>query len=78
MDQKIIERGERAKQTLQDEVISEALSDLENTLVDSWKAANTTEHREELWFTLKGLSRFKTLLEGAIVSGEYEASPEAQ
>lgn len=67
-----IERGQRAAALLQDPLIVEALDGIEQTLRDQWENAVTTDIREELWYTLKGMQRFKNLLTISIENGVYE------
>jgi hypothetical protein len=70
----ITERGQRADQLLQDPLIVEALDGIEQTLRDQWEKAATTEIREELWYTFKGMQRFKQYLTLAVEQGVYETA----
>jgi len=47
------------------------LQQIEETIHDAWCQAATSETREELWFTLKGAERFKTILEVMVSTGEF-------
>lgn len=67
-----IQRGEHAKRLLEDSVLKDALDGIEEAVTQLWKEASTSEQREELWFTLKGLDRFKTHLRAAVDSGEFD------
>ena len=68
----VVEKGHRAEALLNDPLIVEALSEIEQTLRDQWDDANTTDIREELWYTMKGMQRFTHLLFLTIEQGEYE------
>jgi hypothetical protein len=70
----IIERGHQAERILQDPLMAEALETIEQSIRESWDSATTTEVREELWYTLKGMQRFKQYLGLAIEQGEYETA----
>jgi len=69
---KAIEKGHRAENILQDPLIVEALTGIEQALREQWTNASTTEVREELWYTLKGLLRFKHYLTVIVDNGVYE------
>jgi len=72
MDQDIIQRGENAARVLNDPLVKDTLAGLEDLMIQSWRAASDADIREELWFTLKGLERFRSMFEGAVQSGQYE------
>ena len=67
-------RGQHAASLLQDPLMVEALTAIEQTLQESWISATTTEVREELWYTLKGMQRFKQYLSLAVEQAEYETA----
>jgi len=67
-------RGQHAASLLQDPLMVEALTAIEQTLQESWIGATTTEVREELWYTLKGMQRFKQYLSLAVEQAEYETA----
>ena len=67
-----IQRGQRAKEILADPLIKEALTGIEDIILDEWKTQADPSMREELWHTYKGMNRFKTALEIAVTNGEYE------
>jgi len=68
------QRGQHAERLLQDPLMVEALEAIEQTLRESWDSATTTEVREELWYTLKGMQRFKQYLSLAVEQGDYETA----
>ena len=70
MDQ--ISRGHRASELLADPLIVEALDGLEQLLQSQWLDSTTSEAREELWYTIKGMQRFKQYLRIAVENGDYE------
>ena len=72
MDQDIIQRGEHAARLLDDPLLKEAFAGLESLMVQSWKTTTNPEEREQLWYTLKGLERFRSMFETAVQSGQYE------
>ena len=67
-----IQRGQRSKELLDDPIIVEALTKIEDTIRQTWEDTTSTEHREELWYTLKGCLRFKEYLTIAVQNGEFE------
>lgn len=71
---KITERGQHAENILQDPLVVDALKSIEQVLRDSWDNATSTEVREELWYTLKGMQRFKHYFTVAIEQGEFETA----
>lgn len=72
MDQDIIQRGETAARILNDPLVVEVFSGLEDLMIQTWKSTSDASEREQLWFTLKGLERFRAAFEAAVQSGEYE------
>lgn len=71
---KITERGQHAENLLQDPLVVDALKSIEQVLQDSWKEAPSAEIREELWYTLKGMQRFKHYFTVAIEQGKFETA----
>ena len=69
-----IARGEHAKRLLEDELLNEALEEVERDIFDEWRKTNSTQHSEraELFHTLKGLERLKgriqAILDDALVA----------
>ena len=72
MDQDTIQRGENAARILNDPLVQEVFSGLENLMVNTWKSTSDASEREQLWYTLKGLERFRAAFEAAVQSGQYE------
>lgn len=73
-----IERGNRSKAILNDPLVEEALEAIEKGIIETWQSSTVTETREELWYTLMGLRRFKGIFETAISSGEFELSQKSE
>jgi hypothetical protein len=67
-----IQRGQAASQILEHPLVIEAFETIESALVDTWKDSLDSSGREEVYYTLKGLERFKTLLETYVTSGKDE------
>lgn len=61
---KDMERGQRARELLENTLLKEAFSVLETELTDVWKATKTNqaEVREEAWITLRALHRLEGIL----------------
>ena len=70
----IVTRGQAAKQVLEHPLIKETLIELEKAIVAEWLGSPTAEVRDELWYTLKGLQRFETVLTISVSNGEYEST----
>jgi hypothetical protein len=70
MDMK--ERGQRAAQLLSDPLVIETLDLIEQTIIQAWKETKEVTAREDLWYTLRGHQRFKTVLQSAIENVEFE------
>ena len=68
-----ISRGHAAKTLLQNPLIEETLTEIEEKIQAEWIGCTDSNMREELWYTLKGLHRFKLVLNVAIEKGEYES-----
>ena len=58
--------GHRAKAILEDPTVTEVLELIEVTLHEQWGLSPTAEQREEIWYTLQGLRRFKSTLDVAV------------
>jgi hypothetical protein len=67
-----IDRGLRAKALLADPMLQEALTTIEETLMETWTESVATDHREELWYTYQGAKRFKSYLDLVLQQGEAE------
>lgn len=68
----IIEEGQSAEKLLANPLLQESLSTIESALIETWKETKDTLVREELWYTLQGARRFKTMLEQIVLNGQYE------
>lgn len=51
------------------EEIEDHLKSVEKDITDSWVVEKSTEMREELWYTLRGLQLFKARLDSVIQNG---------
>lgn len=67
-----IQRGERAKQILNDQIVQDAFQEIEESLIEIWKDNRCTEDREELWYTLRGFQMFKQCFESTIQDGQFD------
>ena len=67
-----IQKGDHAKRLLEDPLLTEALDNIEEATINMWKDTVDSKARNELWFTLKGLERFKTQLQSLIEDGVYD------
>jgi hypothetical protein len=70
------EQGQAAKNLLAHPVVKLTLDEIEEQLHSLWVSSNTTALRDELWYTLKGLNRFKDLLDSKVQNASYEAPNE--
>jgi hypothetical protein len=68
----IHEEGQAAKELLANPLLQDTLATIESTITDQWIETKDTLLREELWFTLQGQKRFRTLLENLIERSQYE------
>jgi hypothetical protein len=68
-----IEEGQAARDLLANPLLQESFEFIESTLTDQWAESTDTLVREEIWFTLQGLRRFKSVLELTMTSGQNEA-----
>ncbi len=58
--------GQLASELLENPLLKETLELIESTIIDSWRHSKVSSEREELWYTLNGAQRFRTVLESAI------------
>ena len=65
-----IQRGQAAEAILQNPLVNEAFTEIEQALTDAWKESTDAPQREEIYYTLKGLERFKMVFEIAVSTGE--------
>lgn len=68
-----VQRGQRSEQLLTDPLLVETLELIEEAIIEQWTGTNDTTLREQLWYTLQGQKRFKTVLEAAIENGKLDA-----
>ena len=70
----IINRGDKARQFLDDEVFREACAKIEADIIEAWKSwkASDIEGRERLWLGLNMLGKIKQVLSDYAVSGRHE------
>lgn len=76
MDSETARLGQHAKQLVNDPNNAQVLNMIEQQLTQSWKNAQTTEDREEIWYTLKGHQRFIETLLTLEDNYDYELSQE--
>lgn len=67
-----VDRGERAKRVLENELVIEAFEKLEQTIVDSWKGSRADEEkqRDNAYVMYRLLQNFKQQFKAAITNGE--------
>lgn len=71
-----INRAQRARDLLNNDLLVEAFSVLNRTYLDAWRAApvRDTEGRESLWHMVKALDAFRGHLESAVETGRMAES----
>jgi len=67
-----IQRGQASAAILENPLVKEAFEVIESALNDSWRTSPDAQVREEIYYTLKGLDRFRLVFETAIQSGSAE------
>ena len=67
-----IRKGQLSKELLDNPLLKETLEIIESALIDQWKDSNDSKVREEVWYTLAGLRRFRGVLEIAVQNGEAD------
>lgn len=67
-----VEEGQAASKLLANPLLQDTLVTIETALIEQWTVTKDTLLREELWYTLQGLKRFKGLLENIVEQGKYE------
>lgn len=65
-----IERGDRAREVLENQVYIEAFEAIEQELIKSWKQSKSADDRESLWLEQKLLSKVQTHLLIAMQTGK--------
>jgi hypothetical protein len=68
------QKGQAADKLLADPLLQEALETIASALIEQWQETKDSTVREELWFTLQGLKRFKHVLEMTVSNGEDETA----
>ena len=68
----IIQKGQAAEELLANPLLQESLQTIESALIDQWQESKDTLVREEMWYTLQGLKRFKHVLEMIVEHGVNE------
>lgn len=63
------ERGSKAKEFMDAEVVQDALSAMEESITKQWKAELDPEVRERLWYTLQGHITFREYMTAVIANG---------
>lgn len=73
--EQIMQRAERARQLLEDPMISEALNLIEREIVDMWAACpvRDVDARESLWRLYATAQKFRGILHGTMESGRIAA-----
>jgi predicted ester cyclase len=71
-DQEILRRGERARQLLKDPLISEALTNLKNTVYHNIETSHYSkiEEREDLYKMLQAINGFEKQFKNMIRNGK--------
>jgi hypothetical protein len=64
------QRGDMARQVLENEVYAEAYTLLEAEITRAWRESRDQAEREELHRALRSLSKVKTVLESTMKSGQ--------
>lgn len=65
-----IVRGEHAKRLLEDPLLAETLSMMEEATIRKWEQAKDTKDREDLWNFYRATKLFKQYLQTAIDTGK--------
>ena len=63
--------GKRARAILADDLVIRSFAEIERLYVAAWRAAATTEEREECWRMLKTLNVFQSQLQLIVNNGEF-------
>ncbi len=71
-----LSRGQDAKRILEEPLLAEALEEIKGKAIFSWVTSGPgeTEHREQLYFLLKGQEAFVTLLKTHIETGKFASN----
>lgn len=68
-----VQRGDMARQVLENEVYAEAYTLLESEITRAWRESRDKDEREELHRALRSLAKVKTVLESTMKSGQVAA-----
>ena len=69
----VIQRGQAAEELMRHPLLVETLELVERAIIEQWADTTDNNLREELYYTLQGQRRFKTVLDAAIQNGKLEA-----
>lgn len=70
-DQEKANRGEEAKRLLENVILQEALSALDQIYIQAWRNAQTLEAREDLYRYVTITKQFKSDLEAIVKDGQF-------
>jgi hypothetical protein len=65
-----VQRGELARQVLENSVYAEAYALLESEITRAWRESKDRDEREELHRALRSLAKTRTVLESTMKSGQ--------
>lgn len=68
-----IDRGRRAKQLMDDELIKEAFQSLADHLHSAWENSCSPEAREQAWQNVRALNEVRASLEAIMATGQMAA-----
>ena len=68
------QRGELARQVLENEVYAEAYALIEQEIMRIWRDSKNQDEREELHRALRSLGKVRQVLEGTMNSGKVAAA----
>lgn len=57
-----LDRARRAQALLSDKDVSDAMSEIEQDIVSTWRAAKTVEDRERAWSDMNAVARLRDRL----------------
>jgi hypothetical protein len=61
-----ISKGNLSRDVLDNPLVVEAFTNIREALIAEWENNSDSSARDELWYTLKGLERFKRTFEVAV------------
>lgn len=71
------QEGQAAKNLLAHPIVKITLDEIEEQLHLLWASSTEANDRDELWYTLKGLERFKNLLDSKVQNASLEEQSDA-